>query len=116
MGLLLNTGGFFISEKEELAGNETDIPKELSVMLYPLVAADKIKWVDWDMVPGVKVPAPGAMEEFYPGYDGKFSVAEENRDSYRLLFRSRIQNRIGWMANNGIEAKYVKPLKKIIGQ
>jgi hypothetical protein len=116
MGLLLNTGGFFISEKEELAGNETDIPKELSVMLYPLVAADKIKWVDWDMVPGVKVPAPGAMEEFYPGYDRKFSVTKENKDSYRLLFRSRIQNRIDWMMNNGIEAKYVKPLKKIIGQ
>ena len=115
VGLLLNTGGFFISEAEELAGRETDIPKDLSIILYPLIAANKIKWADWDLVPGTKVPAPGSMEEFYPGYDKKFSVAEKDRAAYNLLFKSRIQNRINWMKGNGIDARYVGLLEKIIG-
>ncbi|MBI5178849.1 MAG: phosphoenolpyruvate carboxykinase (ATP) [Nitrospinae bacterium] len=114
-GLLLNTGGFFISEEAEKAGNETKIPKELSIILYPLVASGRIKWVEWDMVPGAKVPAPGSMEEFFPGYDKKFSVAPEHREAYKTLFHHRMKNRITWMEKNHIDAAMIEALKRAQG-
>ncbi|GMT42068.1 MAG: phosphoenolpyruvate carboxykinase [bacterium] len=113
VGFLLNTGGFFISGEDEKQGREMDIPKDLSIILYPLIAADKIKWVDWDFVLGAKVPAPGAMEEFFPGYDKKFTVSEENLSAYPQLFQARTKSRIDWMEKNGIDAKFIDVLKKI---
>ena len=112
-GLLLNTGGFFISEEDEKGGRERDIPKELSIILYPLVAADKIKWTDWEMMPGVKIPAPGSMEEFFPGYDEKFSVAAGEQSMYHRLFQARLTTRIEWMEKNDIDAKFIDALRQV---
>lgn len=112
-GLLLNTGGFFISEEDEKNSREQDIPKALSIIIYPMVAAGKIKWVDWDMMPGTKVPAAGSMEEFFHGYDEKFSVAEKHMEIYGKLFKARLATRIDWMEKNGIDVKFIDALKKI---
>ena len=112
-GFLLNTGGYFISEEDEKASREKDIPKKLSIILYPLIAADKIKWVDWEMMPGTKVPAPGSMEKFFPGYDEKFSIAADQQAVYHQLFQARLANRIEWMEKNGIDAKFIEALKQI---
>lgn len=114
MGLLLNTGGFFKSEEDEMKGIETDIPKEVSLLLYPLIAIDKIEWVDWDMMPGAKVPAPGSMEKYLPGYDEKFQVAEKQMDFYKKIFNERMKTRINWMEENNIDDKFIKVFKKII--
>jgi ATP-dependent phosphoenolpyruvate carboxykinase len=111
-GFLLNTGGYFISEKDEKAGKETDIKKELSIILYPLLAAGKIEWVDWDMMPGTKVPAPGSMEKFFKGYDQMFSVDKKHLDTYRMIFNARLINRIDWMEKNGIGDEYIEVLRK----
>ncbi len=110
-GLLLNTGGFFINDEAEIRKEETDIPKELSIILYPLIAANKIKWVDWDMLPGAKIPAPGSMEEFYPGYDKKFVLAKEHRGSHQSLFHARLKWRIDHMEKNSIDEKIIGSLR-----
>jgi len=111
-GFLLNTGGFFISEKDEKASKEIDIPKDLSIILYPLLAADKIEWVDWEMMPGTKVPAPGSMEKYYKGYDQMFSVDKKHFDTYRMIFKARLLSRIDWMEKNGISEEYIDVLRK----
>ncbi len=111
-GLLLNTGGFFKSENDEKQGKETDIPKDLSIILYPLVATDQIEWVDWDVMPGTKVPARGSMEKHFPGYEELFSVAEAQAGFYRKMCRGRISTRIKWMEANGIDEKYIKVFRK----
>jgi len=69
--------------------------------------------VDWDMMPGTKVPAPGTMEEFFPGYDEKFSVAEKQLEIYCKLFQARLATRIDWMEKNGIDAKFIDALRKV---
>jgi hypothetical protein len=111
-GFLLNTGGYFMSEKDEKAGKETDIPKELSIKLYPLLAADKIEWVDWDMMPGVKIPAPGSMEKVFKDYDKLFSVDKKHLATFRMIFKARLLNRIDWMEKNDIGEEYIDVLRK----
>ncbi len=113
-GFLANTGGFFESEEAEKQSKEIDIPKELSIILYPLIAADKIEWVDWDMMPGAKVPAPGSMEKYFPGYDATFKVADAEKDFYRELFKARLKSRIEWLENNGIDQKFIDVFKNLL--
>jgi len=113
-GFLANTGGFFESEDAERQSKEIDIPKELSIILYPLIAADKIEWVDWDMMPGAKVPAPGSMEKYFPGYDETFKVADAEKDFYRELFKALLNSRIEWLENNGIDQKFIDVFKNLL--
>jgi len=65
------------------------------------------------MLPGVKIPAPGSMEEFFPGYDEKFSVAGDQLPTYNRLFQARLTSRIEWMEKNGIDAKFIDSLRQL---
>jgi len=112
VGLLLNTGGLFISEADEKAGKERDIPKELSIIIYPLVAAGKIEWVDWDMMPGTKIPAVGSMEKYFKGYDKQYTIDPKEKDFYNALAKERLKSRIEWMKENGIDSKFIEVLQK----
>ena len=117
-GIILNTGGFYIDKEHNDQGIVSDIPKELSLSIYPMLAHKKIEWVQWPYLPGAEIPAPGVFEALYPGYEKIFNPMNiEDSLNYCELLRMRVLERLRFLVmNTKIDRRYVLPLRKAIYQ
>lgn len=116
-GLILNTGGFFIDAEHNERGETRKVPKELSLSIYPLIARNQIKWVDWEQLPGTQIPAPGSFDMIEPDYDALFNPTKlEDGHRYCELLRERLFERLRFLMQIKIDRRYALPLRKAIYQ
>ena len=110
-GLVLNTAGFYKNN----TGAVEDIPKEISLSLYPKIAKGQIEWRDWDLFPGTRIPVPSCLEDIDPGFGARFDPAKvRQKTQYRTLAIQRIQERLLFLAQLGIDAYFTNPLHKVM--
>ena len=114
-GLVLNTGGFYKDAASNRAGKVSNIPKQISLAIYPKIAKGKMKWVDWDLFPGTKIPAPGTFDDIDVDFERKYNPASvADQDDYRALAKRRVQERLLFMTNLGIDAYFTNPLHRVM--
>lgn len=114
-GLVLNTGGFYKDPASNDRGVYEDIPKELSLAIYPRLAKGQIRWEDWELFPGCKLPAPGSFDDIDPRFQEKYNPASlAAQEEYRKLLNDRIQQRLIFLAQLGIDAYFTNPLHRVL--
>ncbi len=110
-GLVLNTAGFYKNK----AGDLQDIPKEISLAIYPKIAKGLVEWQDWDLFPGTQIPSPGSFTDIDPKFESRFDPAKvRHKTHYRKLAIQRIQERLLFLAQLGIDAYFTNPLHKVM--
>ena len=114
-GLVLNTGGFYRSPECNERGEVEDIPKELSLSIYPKVAKGAIRWRRWDLFPGAKIPVAGSFRDVDPRFQEKFAPESiGNQSCYRDLAIHRIEERLIFLTRLGIDSYFTNPLHRVM--
>jgi len=103
---IMNTGHF------GLPGDETKIPKELSLPIVTELVHGRIEWREWKSFPGLQLPANG-VELFGADFDKKFKPTK-NPD-YLQFLRNRMQDRITFLSNkrdidHDMDSAFIDPL------
>ncbi|TNE50045.1 MAG: phosphoenolpyruvate carboxykinase (ATP) [Deltaproteobacteria bacterium] len=114
-GLVMNTGGFFINPKLNAKDQTRDIPKELSLGIYPRLARNQIEWEPWTQFPGTEIPTASSLADVYPEYEEHFSpyrVADQNY--YYELFRTRMLQRQNFLLKLRIDRRFILPIRRAI--
>jgi len=115
-GLIINTGGFFKNTASNLKNDYIDIPKELSLSIYPKISRNEISWKEWKVRPGIYLPAKGSFADVMPEYDDIFDPYKiEDQKGYERLTKERISQRIDYLKNLEVPYRYLAPLFKILG-
>lgn len=100
--LIFNTSNFFSTSHENI-----DIPKELSLSIYPSIARGEIKWKDF--VGPIKMA--DLSREVGNIYEPS-GVREP--ESYWKLYNERINQRINFLVKLGLPKKYMNALKQVL--
>jgi phosphoenolpyruvate carboxykinase (ATP) len=95
-----------------LAGEEVDIPKELSLAIVTAIARGAIEWKEWKVFPGLMIPKNGP-DLFGPDYDRKYKPSKDKE--YLQFLRNKMQDRITYLSNkrdvdNDMESAFIDPL------
>ncbi|NTU43395.1 MAG: phosphoenolpyruvate carboxykinase (ATP) [Nitrospirales bacterium] len=103
---IMNTHAFGV------AGEEIDIPKELSLAIVTQIARGAIEWKDWKVFHGLMLPKNGT-ELFGADYDKKYKPSKDK--DYLQFLRSRMQDRITYLSNkrdmeSDMESAFIDPL------
>ncbi len=99
--LVFNTGDFFVDANERV-----DIPPSVTLSFYPKVAREEIEWEEYR--PGLKIP------KFDNEYSQKYDPRNvKDKKTYRELFNGRIQTRIDFLKNIGLEQKFIDALEAL---
>jgi phosphoenolpyruvate carboxykinase (ATP) len=103
---IMNTGHF------GMPGEETDIPKELSLSIVTQLVRGKVEWREWKSFPGLFVPANG-IDLFAPDYDKKYKPTKD--PDYLQFLRNRMQDRITFLSNKrdierDMDSAFIDPL------
>lgn len=114
-GIVMNTGSFFINAEKHNAGQMRKVTKEISLSIYPLLAHDKIQWLDWPYFPGTQIPAPGSFQGVFPNFDQDFHPLQvDDEEVYCELLRTRLLDRLDFLLEIKIDRRFILPIRKAI--
>ncbi len=99
--LLFNTSEFYSDEKKF-----TNIPKELTLSLYPKVARNEVEWIEHR--PGLFLPV------FDKEYEAMYNPTQvKDKDGYAKLYNERMDQRIAYLEKLGLSHEFIDALKKL---
>lgn len=114
-GIVMNTGSFFINANKQRAGQLRKVTKEISLSIYPMLAQNKIRWIDWPYFPGTQIPAPGCFESLFPLFDQYFHpLRVEDEQVFCELLRNRLLERLDFLLSIKIDRRFILPIRKAI--
>ncbi len=112
VGIVLNTGGFYINPEKNAKEITTKVTKDLTLSIYPKIAKGQIEWEKWADFPGMYIPKKGTFGE---EFDKLFTPAKvADRVSYKALLMERIKQRLEFLRGLKLEDKYMGPLMNVI--
>ncbi len=103
---IMNTGHF------GMPGEETKVPKELSLTIVTQMVRGTIEWREWKSFPGLLLPANG-VDLFGEDFDKKFKPS--TNPEYLQFLRNRMQDRITFLSNKrdlemDMDSAFIDPL------
>ena len=114
-GIVMNTGSFFINATKQRGGQLRKVTKEISLSIYPMLAQNKIRWIDWPYFPGTQIPAPGCFESVFPQFDSFFHpLRVEDEQVFCELLRNRLLERLDFLLSIKIDRRFILPIRKAI--
>ncbi len=114
-GLVLNTAGFYKGQQCNDRGDVEDIPKQLSLAIYPRIAKGRVRWHRWEQFPGTKIPSPKSFADIDPDFEAKYDPRRVcDPESYRRLAISRLEERLIFLTQLGIDSHFTNPLHKVM--
>lgn len=108
-----NGGGFGFWKSSE--DDVHPVPLDMSLALQTAILCDTMEWEDWDLVPGMQLPARESVEKIWPGYYDTYNPANvENKEEYLALLKDRFQQRIDFLKSSDVAGK-ADLLAKLVG-
>lgn len=97
-----NSAGYWRSSDTDLV----DIPLQTSLTIQTAILMDRIKWEDWDLLPGAMIPEQQSIDILLPGFYDKYHPDKrENRDAYMKLMKDRFQQRREFIQASDLRAR-----------
>jgi ATP-dependent phosphoenolpyruvate carboxykinase len=114
-GLVLNTAGFYKDKQHNDRGEIEDIPKQLSLAIFPRIAKGLIRWHRWEQFPGTKIPSPRSFADIVPDFEAKYDPRHvRDPEDYRKLAIGRLEERLIFLTQLGIDSHFTNPLHKVM--
>lgn len=97
-----NSQGYWKNSDNELE----PIPLQTSLTLQTAILTDKLKWEEWDLLPGAMIPSQESIDAIIPGYYEKYNPKSRNNYvEYKNLLHDRFQQRVAFLKSSDLSQK-----------